>query len=100
LANTLFDEVGISASQIGRILAAMDLKPHRVRYWISRRDDPYFWERAADVCGLWCWLRALDTDLGLFSSTRDNQRCPGLQVTGRRRRRPAPRSRVVPAADQ
>jgi hypothetical protein len=42
LADTLSDEVGISASQIGRILAAMDLKPHRVRYWISRRDDPYF----------------------------------------------------------
>src|SRR4030088_206800 len=45
-------------SQIGRILAAMDLKPHRVRYWISRRDDPYFWESAADVCGL--YLKAPD----------------------------------------
>ncbi|MEA2567173.1 MAG: hypothetical protein QOD49_2350 [Actinomycetota bacterium] len=58
LADTLSEEVGISASQIGRILAAMDLKPHRVRYWISRRDDPYFWERAADVCGL--YLKAPD----------------------------------------
>jgi len=32
LANTLFDEVGHLRLQIGRILAAMDLKPHRVRY--------------------------------------------------------------------
>ena len=48
LATTLAGDVGISASQIGRILASMDLKPHRVRYWISRRDDPDFWERAAD----------------------------------------------------
>jgi transposase len=52
LAATLGD-IGISASQIGRILAALDLKPHRVRYWIARRDDPHFWERTADVCGLY-----------------------------------------------
>jgi transposase len=63
LADTLSDEIGISASQIGRILAAMDLKPHRVRYWISRRDDPYFWERAADVCGL--YLKAPDNAIVL-----------------------------------
>jgi transposase len=63
LAATLSGDVGISASQIGRILAAMDLKPHRVRYWISRRDDPDFWERAADVCGL--YLNAPDSALVL-----------------------------------
>jgi len=63
LASTLSADMGISASQIGRILAAMDLKPHRVRYWISRRDDPDFWERAADVCGL--YLNAPDSALVL-----------------------------------
>lgn len=52
LAEALSD-IGISASQVGRILAGLDLKPHRVRYWISRRDDPDFWERAGDVCGLY-----------------------------------------------
>jgi hypothetical protein len=31
---------GISASQIGRILADLDLKPHRVRGWLTRRADP------------------------------------------------------------
>ena len=52
LANELAD-MGISASQIGRILADLDIKPHRVRSWITRPDDPGFWERAADICGLY-----------------------------------------------
>jgi transposase len=52
LAKALAD-IGISASQIGRILADLDLKPHRVRSWITRPDDPRFWERAADICGLY-----------------------------------------------
>ena len=52
LATALAD-IGISASQIGRILADLDIKPHRVRGWITRPDDPTFWERAADVCGLY-----------------------------------------------
>jgi transposase len=52
LAKELAD-MGISASQIGRILAELDIKPHRVRSWITRPDDPGFWERAADICGLY-----------------------------------------------
>ena len=52
LASYLSD-IGISASQVGRILAALDIKPHLVRSWLSRPDDPAFWERAADVCGLY-----------------------------------------------
>lgn len=46
-------EMGISASQVGRILADLDIKPHLVRSWLTRPDDPGFWERAADVCGLY-----------------------------------------------
>ncbi len=46
-------EMGISASQVGRILADLDIKPHQVRGWLTRKDDPAFWERAADVCGLY-----------------------------------------------
>jgi transposase len=45
--------IRISASQIGRILAVDDVKPHRVQGWLTRRDTPEFWERAADVCGLY-----------------------------------------------
>lgn len=52
LARTLSD-MGISASQVGRILAELDIKPHQVRSWLARPDDPTFWERAADVCGLY-----------------------------------------------
>ena len=32
--------IPISASQIGRILAADDVKPHRVQGWLTRRDTP------------------------------------------------------------
>lgn len=43
----------ISVSQVGRILADCDLKPHRVRGWLTRRDTPDFWDRAMDVCALY-----------------------------------------------
>ena len=46
-------ELGISASQVGRTLAELDVKPHRVQGWLTRRDDPEFWERAADACALY-----------------------------------------------
>jgi len=43
---------GISASQAGRILAGLELAPHRVRGWLNRRDDEQFWAQAAAVCAL------------------------------------------------
>ena len=46
-------KAGISTSQVGRILADLDIRPHRVRGWLTRRDDPAFWERAREVCGLY-----------------------------------------------
>jgi DDE superfamily endonuclease len=45
--------IPISASQIGRILAADNVKPHLVQGWLTRRDTPEFWAQAADVCGLY-----------------------------------------------
>jgi transposase len=44
---------GISASQAGRILADLELAPHRVRGWMNRRDDEQFWARAAAVCDIY-----------------------------------------------
>ena len=41
------DDLGISASQVGRILADLDIKPHQVRGWLTRKNDPAFWERAS-----------------------------------------------------
>lgn len=46
-------DFAISESQVGRILADLDVKPHLVRSWLTRPEDPEFWERAADVCGLY-----------------------------------------------
>ncbi|MBT2454820.1 helix-turn-helix domain-containing protein [Streptomyces sp. ISL-86] len=51
VAGTCF--AAVSASQVGRILAGLDLKPHKVRGWLTRRDTPDFWQRAADVCALY-----------------------------------------------
>jgi transposase len=43
----------ISVSQVGRILADCDLRPYRVRGWLTRKDDPLFWTRTADICDLY-----------------------------------------------
>jgi len=51
VAGTVF--AAVSASQVGRILAGLDLKPHRVRGWLTRRDTPDFWQRTADICTLY-----------------------------------------------
>ncbi|MFD8786168.1 helix-turn-helix domain-containing protein [Kitasatospora sp. NPDC059599] len=51
VAGTCFAPV--SASQVGRILADLDLKPHKVRGWLTRRDTHDFWQRAAAVCALY-----------------------------------------------
>jgi transposase len=45
--------IGISASQVGRILAEADLKPHKVRGWLNRPDDPVFFTRAQAICHLY-----------------------------------------------
>jgi hypothetical protein len=46
----------ISARTIGRILDAVDLQPHRTRYWRTSRLDTQFKERAEKV--LWCYAEA------------------------------------------
>ena len=64
------DGVPISASQIGRILADLDIKPHLCRSWITRQDGPEFWERAGDVCGL--YLNPPDNSLVLSVDEKKN----------------------------
>lgn len=44
--------VPISASQAWRICKALDLKPWQTQSWMTSH-DPDFWEKAADVCGLY-----------------------------------------------
>jgi len=45
--------IQVSVSQLWRILTGMDIRLDRVRGWLNRRDDPEFWERVRDVCGLY-----------------------------------------------
>lgn len=65
LATHLHDKVGISASQIGRILAGLDVKPHLVRGWLNRPADPQFHLKAQTVCQL--YLTPPSPDTVLFS---------------------------------
>ncbi|MFF7082471.1 IS630 family transposase [Streptomyces lavendulae] len=51
VAGTVF--AAVSASQVGRIRADLDLKPSRGRGWLTRRDTPDFWDRVEDVCDLY-----------------------------------------------
>jgi len=46
-------DISVSVSQLWRILDGLDLKPHKVKGWLNRRDDPEFWDRVQDVCGLY-----------------------------------------------
>jgi transposase len=64
LADYLHEPLGISVSQIGRILASLDVKPHRVRGWLNRPADPQFHTKAQAVCALYLHL---PPDTVLFS---------------------------------
>lgn len=44
--------VGISLSQLHKVLSDLDLKPWKTQSWLTSR-DPLFWDKAADVCGLY-----------------------------------------------
>ena len=43
----------VSLSQVWRILKGLDIDLTRVRGWLNRREDPEFWGRVRDVCGLY-----------------------------------------------
>lgn len=45
--------IEVSVSQVWRILSSMDIDLTKVRGWLNRRDDPGFWDRVRDVCGLY-----------------------------------------------
>jgi transposase len=83
--------IDVSVSQVWRILTAMDIDLSKVRGWLNRRDDPTFWERIRDVCGLYLSPpeQALVLSVDEKTSIQAKQRKhpdQGAQV-GRRRRR-------------
>jgi hypothetical protein len=80
----------ITARTVRRILAAVDLQPHRTRYWRTGRLDAAFKARAERV--LWCYAHAerLAAE-GLWVVTADEM--PNRQVLERR-----PLRRAVPGS--
>ncbi len=77
VAETLSDDLGISASQIWRILTDLDLKPWQSRSWLTSH-DPDFWEKASDVCGLYLdppdngLVLSVDEKTGMQAKSRIN----------------------------
>src|SRR6266581_1366411 len=45
--------LAISAATVGRVLGEAEVRPHKVRGWLNRADDPSFWIRAGQVCRLY-----------------------------------------------
>ncbi len=90
--------LAISAATVGRVLAEAKARPHKVRGWLNRTDDPSFWIRAGAVC-----RQYLNPPPGTVLISVDEK--TGIQAKSRRRpenRRPAgpgsrPRVRVHPA---
>jgi transposase len=48
--------IKISLGHVWNVLSSFDIKPHLVKGWLNRKDDPEFWERVDDVCGLYVHL--------------------------------------------
>ena len=68
--------IPISASQIGRILRDLDVKPHLVRGWLNRPPDPAFFTKAKDICELYinpppdAVLLSIDEKTGIQAKSR------------------------------
>ena len=75
--------VPISASQVGRICRALDLKPWQVESWMTSH-DPDFWEKAGDVCGLYvnppenAVVWSVDEKSGMQAKSRVNPTRPAI----------------------
>jgi len=79
----------ISASQVGRILADLDVKPHQVRGWLNRPADPGFFDKARAICDLYLHPPAGSVLISIDEKT-------GIQAKSRKypTRRPAPGRRA------
>jgi len=83
-------DVPISASQCWRICKALDLKPWQVESWMTSH-DPAFWEKAADVCGLYlnppenAVVWSVDEKSGIQATSRVNPTKPAVPGVAPRR---------------
>ena len=82
--------VPISASQVWRICQALDLKPWQTESWMTSH-APDFWEKSADVCGLYldppagAVVYSVDEKTGIQAKSRKNPTKPPRPGTRRRR---------------
>jgi transposase len=66
----------VSRATVGRALADAKVRPHKVRGWLNRRDDPQFWHQAGQVCRLYLGplpgtlLASVDEKTGIQAKTR------------------------------
>ncbi len=81
----------ISAATAGRVLAEAKLRPHKVRGWLNRADDPQFWIRAGQVCRLYLnpppgtVLVSVDEKTGIQAKSRKHPEIPARPGRGTRR---------------
>ena len=72
----------ISAATVGRVLAEAKVRPHKVRGWLNRADDPSFWIRAGAVCRLYLnppprtALLSIDEKTGIQAKSRKHPNVP------------------------
>ncbi len=73
----------VSPATIGRVLRDAHVRPHKVRGWLNRADDPSFWARAGAVCRLYLdpppgtVLISIDEKTGIQAKTRTRPDIPG-----------------------
>ncbi len=74
--------LAISPSTAGRVLAEAKVRPHKVRGWLNRADDPSFWIRAGQVCRLYrnpppgTALISVDEKTGIQAKSRKHPEIP------------------------
>jgi transposase len=74
--------LAISAATVGRVLGEAKVRPHKVRGWLNRADDPAFWIRAGQVCRLYLnpppgtVLISVDEKTGIQAKSRKHPQIP------------------------
>jgi transposase len=74
--------LAISPATVGRVLAEAKVRPHKVRGWLNRADDPSFWIRAGQVCRLYLnpppgtVLISIDEKTGIQAKSRKHPQVP------------------------
>jgi transposase len=74
--------LAISPATVGRVLAEAKVRPHKVRGWLNRADDPAFWIRAGAVCRLYLnpppgtVLISIDEKTGIQAKSRKHPEIP------------------------